>query len=319
MKLNTVFVYFNVVNGMVTGAEHQLDCAYVRSFLEKKGIKTAQYIAHRTTRISQFMMQIKDYSAELYVFFINEYNYYISSIVIHHLKENDKNVKIAVLGPVVKHLSQSSLRTKTIDYYIIGNPYEAIMQIVQGIQKDKIVNICYWLEDKFIINEQKRIEIFMDELGGIYSSGIVPYEEAGNIGLLTSRGCFGRCTFCSYVKNSFEKAHSIDFLLNELDYISTMTNNSPIGLSFFDDCFSLNTGRSIKICEEVSKRQYNMRFWCCTRADVLNTELIDKMALCNFRNIVIGMETASVDLLQNSGKVVNGESSAQGDAGGRFG
>lgn len=311
MNLDVVLVYINVVNGIVSGAEYQLDCAYVRSFLKKNGINTVQYINKNLSRVVQLVQELSEYTTENYIVYINEYNYFISNIIINQLKDKKKHIRISAFGPVVKYMSQNSFFEEKIDCYLTGSPYEAIFQIIKGEQYSNISNISYQFDHSIIHNIQREKEIYMDDLGGIYSSGIVPFEEAGNVGLLTSRGCYGNCVFCSYSKKNFEKAHSEEFIINELDYIDIMTNHSPVRLSFFDDCFSINAKRTTKLCDEINKRNYNMQFWACSRADLLNEELISKMAQCNFRNVVIGLETASISLLQNSGKIVYGENAEQ--------
>lgn len=304
MNIDAVFIYINVVNGVVSGAEYQLECAYVRSFLKKRGINSVQYVNKNLSRIVQLVQVLSEYICENYIIYINEYNYYISQIIINKLKDKKKYSKISVFGPMVNYMSREMVFNENIDCYITGSPYEAIFQIINGESYRNISNISFQNEHSIIHNLQCYKEENMDDLGGIYSSGIVPYEEAGNVGLLTSRGCYGKCVFCSYSKKFFGKAHSEEFIINELDYIDAMTNHSPIFLSFFDDCFSINTDRTMQLCREIEKRKYNMQFWACTRADLLNEELIKKMAQCNFKNIVIGFETASASLLEKSGKLV---------------
>lgn len=310
MKIDAVFVYINLVNGHISGAEYQLDCAYARSFLNKAGINTVQYINKNSSRYENIVNDLIGYCADNYIIYFNEYNYFVSHILVEKLKRKNKQSKVIAFGPIAEYMSRSLWTDMAVDCYIIGEPYYALKRVIKRDDLGKIPNIAYRQEEVIIRNEVTKEKIELDNLGTIYSSGIVPYEEAGNIGMITSQGCYGNCIFCSYPKGEINASHSVDYILNELDYIHFMTNGSLLYLSFFDDCFSLNTQRTIELCEAIAKKNYNMQFWCCTRADLLNEELLQKMKDSNFKNIVIGMETASLDLLSKSGKVPVGETAS---------
>lgn len=311
MEMDGIFVYINIVNGKISGAEYQLDCAYAMSYLKKKSIKTIQYINKNISTFNCIVNDLNEYNSNYYFFYINEYNYYISLELINSLKQKKKNINVIVFGPVSEFISRTMWESIHADYFIIENSFDAFEKILSDICVDDINGIAYRNVNELIFTKKSESDIVLDEISGIYSSGLIPYEEVTNIGMLTSKGCYGNCYFCSYHTSQRFCSHSIDYIINELDYLHFMTNASKLRISFFDDCFSLSSKRTNEICDALLNKKYNMDFWCCTRADLLNEELIKKMSICNFKNIVIGMETASADLLATVGKVKVGENAEE--------
>lgn len=304
MQTEGIFVYFNVVNGLYGGTDHQLECAYARGYLLKHGVKTAQYINRSHDSFCHLLQGLVDFETNVYVFYINEYNYYISSVAINRLKEVHSKTKIWVFGPVSKYLSEHFNNGSNIDCFLVGDPYKTLLKLFT--KSEDIGCLLDGSESgnpKVIIGES---ETPLNELCSIYSNGIVPYEEVGNVGIQTSRGCYGNCLFCSYKNGHSMELLSEEILLEELDYIEYMSNKSAYVIRFLDDCFSGSTERTIRICEQIKNRQYKKHYWCCTRADILNKEVLRKMSECGFRDIVIGLETASPIILQQSGKICNG-------------
>lgn len=304
-KCDVVFIYMNLINNCISGAEYQLECAYARCYIHKFGLKSMQYINKNTSKYKDIVNDLIMLDAVNYIFYINEYNYYITKLIINNLNIEKSNSIIYVMGPSAKFISQNLLNEISVDICIMASYPTTLAEIlVFKNPLNKIKNIAYKKNNNIITNEISYDDLSLDEIGLPYSDGMIPPEEVQNVGLITSTGCYGNCLFCSYnsLPNIF-KMHSIGNVIKELAYISEYISGKNVRINFFDDCFSINNERSLELCNEIVKEKLEFEFWCCTRSDLLSEKLLDKMAECNFKNIVIGLETASINVMEKLGKI----------------
>ena len=68
--------------------------------------------------------------------------------------------------------------------------------------------------------------------------------------------------------------------------------------------FSGDTERTVRLCDAIIEAALGFKFWCCTRVDVLDETVIDKLAQAGFENVVVGLESASERILSTLGKMV---------------
>ncbi|MCL6590264.1 MAG: B12-binding domain-containing radical SAM protein [Firmicutes bacterium] len=299
-----VFVFLNQVYGKISGADYQLDLAYLRTYLQKNGIPTMQYINNHLTSYESLLRSLLKYGAKSFLFYINEYNYYINRVLVNDLKKIDPHLVIYILGPVSKFIAEH-LDDIQADVVIKEYGANALLQLLSGSDGlNSIPNISYRQANLIHHNQMSRAEVSLDELGLPYSSGMIPPELSPYVGIRSSMGCYGNCSFCSY-KNAIEstfRPHSVESVIQELEYIEWYINGKNLTIHFLDDCFSLNQERTMTLCESILKKGLEFQFWCCTRADLLSREIIDLMSACNFKNIVIGLETASEKVFNTLGK-----------------
>ncbi|HEY9059127.1 MAG TPA: radical SAM protein [Pseudobacteroides sp.] len=308
---DSVFVYINVVNGYITGAEYQLDCAYIRSYLNKFDLKTMQYINKNIKRYSDIIRELSSISSRSYVFYINEYNFFINKLIINTLRKSNPNVTVYVFGASANYIANNLLDEVYIDMCLIDSVAYSLKDILLCNKEIwEISNIIYKADNKVYSTEKKYIDYSLDDLGLPYSSGVIPPEEIQNVGMVSSVGCYGECSFCSYVNSKMFRIHSINSIIQELKYISYFISGKNTKVSFFDDCFSVSKERTIELCSKIISAGLQFQFWCCTRSDLLTKDVIDAMAECNFKNIVIGLESASCNTLDKLGKLGKNQNAA---------
>lgn len=118
------------------------------------------------------------------------------------------------------------------------------------------------------------------------------------IGLVTSRGCFGKCEFCSKsVFGNKIRCHSAQYVVDLMDklFIDQDVND----FLFYDDLFVGNRPRLIQICEKLLKRNYSWS--CCSRVDTLDKDTLNLMKRAGCTMIEYGIESGSqkiLDLMQ---------------------
>ena len=94
--------------------------------------------------------------------------------------------------------------------------------------------------------------------------------------MITTRGCPGKCVFCSKsVYNNTLRSQSPGRIVDEIEYWKTKLPIKEI--PFFDDDFTMARKRTVLICDEMIKRNINLPWTCTTRVDFLSKELLVKI------------------------------------------
>ena len=155
--------------------------------------------------------------------------------------------------------------------------------------------------------------IALDRFPDPYLTGAIPFQRLSDIGTITSRGCSFPCTFCNFAAMSSRKVreHSISRVLEVLDAASNWAHMEMPGrclkVSINDDNFSIDAKRMRHLLQEIEGRHYwNLELWAGLRVDALVAADFALMARAGFREINIGLDTASERIVRSAKKIVVG-------------
>ncbi len=107
---------------------------------------------------------------------------------------------------------------------------------------------------------------------------------------LTSRGCPGRCLFCTSppMHGVKYRSHTGDRVLAE---VYTLARRYPgVTIAMIDDTFTLDRGRLERFCREVGRLVPTLTWSCYSRVDALDAETIALMAEAGCVGIQLGIE-----------------------------
>ncbi|PKL92006.1 MAG: hypothetical protein CVV21_04475 [Candidatus Goldiibacteriota bacterium HGW-Goldbacteria-1] len=118
----------------------------------------------------------------------------------------------------------------------------------------------------------------------------------------TTRGCPFNCTFCAYGKSRCRE-RNIESVIQEIKYLKS--NFSIKSFLFFDDTISIKGGRVEELSKRMVEEGLNSLEWvCCTRANLVTYEMLKAMKKAGMKEIAIGVETGSAEILKNIKKGV---------------
>ncbi|MBI4043505.1 MAG: radical SAM protein [Candidatus Diapherotrites archaeon] len=123
-----------------------------------------------------------------------------------------------------------------------------------------------------------------------YSESPIYYLNEPHTFLLSSRGCIHECTFCDYANKDPLRGRSAENVLAEL---RVMQRQGYKDFRIIDELFSYSKPRVKQICEGMAKEKMDFSWHCQTRADLLDDEMLDKMAGAGCFSIQMGVETGS--------------------------
>ncbi|MFZ5800395.1 MAG: B12-binding domain-containing radical SAM protein [Candidatus Omnitrophota bacterium] len=120
----------------------------------------------------------------------------------------------------------------------------------------------------------------------------------------TSRGCPFPCAYyCPYplVQGKAWRARSAENVVVEIgDIVDNLYINRIL---FRDATFTLDRTRTAQICALILQKGLRFEWWCESRVDCLDHELMGMMKEAGCRGINIGVETGCPELMQTQAKV----------------
>jgi anaerobic magnesium-protoporphyrin IX monomethyl ester cyclase len=120
--------------------------------------------------------------------------------------------------------------------------------------------------------------------------------------LITSRGCVFWCDFCSTVR-MFGRGYRWRSPKNVVDEMEMIHNKYGVNeFTFYDDAFTVNRDRALKICEELHTRKLELTWDCGTRVDMVDRELLKIMYDAGCIAVWLGVESGSEIILDAMNK-----------------
>lgn len=114
--------------------------------------------------------------------------------------------------------------------------------------------------------------------------------------IITSRGCPFQCDFCSrpIFGNTF-RSRTANNIVQEVEAVQKLGYQR---VWFADDCFTLNRGRLMKICEELNRRNIMIGWECLSRVDTVDLSVAEKMKNAGCARVFFGIESGNNRILK---------------------
>ena len=128
------------------------------------------------------------------------------------------------------------------------------------------------------------------------------YDDTGGSatpgGLLTSRGCPARCTFCANVVTGRGfRMHGIERVVADLEQWHAISGNTFF--PFWDDALTAKIPRLTALSEALENRlTFPLRFSAITRASIVTPELLRAMRRAGLVHINFGVESGDDEILR---------------------
>jgi radical SAM superfamily enzyme YgiQ (UPF0313 family) len=125
--------------------------------------------------------------------------------------------------------------------------------------------------------------------------------------IITTRGCSYRCSFCDVAAlwSNRSTFRSIDRTIGEMAELRQRWGVQAIGIA--DDTFVLNVRRVREFCSELIRGNYNFKWGCFGRINLMTPELIELMAAAGCQSIFYGIDSGSPRILERTVKRVNAD------------
>ena len=114
--------------------------------------------------------------------------------------------------------------------------------------------------------------------------------------IITSRGCPFQCDFCSrpIFGNTF-RSRTTNNIVQEVEAVQKLGYQR---VWFADDCFTLNRGRLMEICEELIRRNIMIGWECLSRVDTVDLSVAEEMKNAGCVRVFFGIESGNNGILK---------------------
>jgi radical SAM superfamily enzyme YgiQ (UPF0313 family) len=127
--------------------------------------------------------------------------------------------------------------------------------------------------------------------------------------LSTSRGCWGKCSFCCepFMSRGCLRCRSPENVMKEILEISKHHKGKSVNVMIADPEFMANPGRVGRICDLLQEHKLNMTFGALVRADSMarNPEVVRKMCEAGIASFEMGIESPITGDLKSTNKGLN--------------
>ncbi len=185
---------------------------------------------------------------------------------------------------------------------------ELLNKIENNLDISGVLGITYRKGSKLIRNEDRPFIENLDSLP-FPAHHLLPLEKLKHNGkilfpLVSSRGCVYWCDFCSTVR-MFGRGYRMRSAENVVDEMQFIHDKYGIDqVTFYDDAFSVDRERVLKICKELHDRKLDLIWDCGTRVDMVDRELMKTMRAAGCIAVWLGVESGSETMLKAMNKSI---------------
>jgi anaerobic magnesium-protoporphyrin IX monomethyl ester cyclase len=306
---------------IVSSVTPPLGLATLAAILEQEGVKTAiiDAFAMKYT-LDDIILQVESAIEEHEEHFIGltamtpEINDAID--IAHALSARFPKAHLILGGVHASIFHRSLVDEKVCDMVVRKEGERAIADIARGKPLESIPGLTWRAPGGEVIeNPESGDYVDLESLPfpayhklpmGRYHAALGVAKRSPSIGMITSRGCPGKCTFCySAMFGSKIRFVSAPRVLEHIRHLVTAYGIREI--SFYDDTFTANRKRVEELCTLIVSQKIDISWSCFARVDSVNAEILRTMKDAGCHHIMYGFETVDENILRAINKRVTTE------------
>lgn len=122
--------------------------------------------------------------------------------------------------------------------------------------------------------------------------------------IITSRGCPFHCVHCDKsVSKEQVRLRTPENIVSEIEDV--LSKYGPRPIFFVDDVFTLDKKRIYEFIELLQRKHINIDWWCLSRVDGVDEELVVKLKSAGCKRITFGIESGDEETLRKIKKKTN--------------
>ena len=236
-------------------------------------------------------------------------------------KDSSPQTSIVIGGHYPTNEWRDVLEKKVCNYVILGEAEEEFVWLLNNmgdpLLREKIFNNPYVVDIECIDNSNKKPAIIQDldalpmpawdllphheeyiakSLHSDRMGSAIAEKEFRSAGIMTSRGCPMRCTFCAAHKVHGRKTrvHSVDYMMQHIQYL--VDNYDINNLLIEDDMFNLFPKRTTEFCNVLRKKfgnRFTIEFPNGLALWTLNEEIVENLKSIGLKTATIAIESGN--------------------------
>ncbi len=303
-----------------------LGLLYIAAVLEKAGHKIQIFDADPEYQ-SSMMQEIKDFNPELIGISFLTVAYERAFNLSKDLKKEMPDATFCAGGVHTTVKPQDTLKEFDLDFIVVGEGEDTIVEVCEKLEKKEglaDVNGIMYRENGEVIVTANRDMIkdldsipfparhLIDMTPYLKPPGIIRgYAEKNQTTIVTSRGCPFKCIYCGShnVFGRRTRRRSVKNVVDEMEHL--IKDFGMKGIYYCDDTFTLSAKWVREYCDELKKRNLNIKWACQSRVDQTDRELMKMMKESGLVQLDFGVESGSERILKVLGKGGAGDRTSQ--------
>ena len=216
-------------------------------------------------------------------------------------------------------------RYPQFDFSVVGEGEVVFTEFLErirksGAEKDNLRGIqsLVWREGEMInVNTRRAFFKGLDEfpppafdlvpnLFNHYRLSVFGTKKFKSVGLVTSRGCTGKCTFCDLgVVGRGYRANTAEYLIQMMKDV--WKKYGVTDFLFYDDLFVGSRPRLKEICEIIIAEKLPFTWSCCARVDFIHVDMLKMMKDAGCWMIEYGIESGCQRIIDSMRKNITKE------------
>lgn len=229
------------------------------------------------------------------------------------VKKANPGTPVVFGGVQVSLFPDESLKTPEVDYVVVGEGELALLRLMDHLQgkvaaKD-VLGLCYKEgSGSAVVFRHNPPQPLIQDLDTLpyparHLFPIDRYHSAAQLRgrktlhMMSSRGCPYRCSYCTS-HMTFGKTHrwmGTDKVMGEMREL--IDRFKVDGIQFYDETFTMNRPRVMKLMDAIIESRLGIPWTCFTRVNLVDQELLDRMAEAGCYQIFYGIESGVQRLL----------------------
>ena len=216
--------------------------------------------------------------------------------ILKKIKTIDNKIKVFIIGPFA---------TNNADEYLLNRGI-----VVSGEPEFFFINENNFnaYEDGVLVESEKKISL--DELPFPSWDKIIPnlkvstlFGNEKTLPILATRGCPYSCfKYCVYPlqQGRTVRHRSPKNIVDEL--VHWKKNLNVRSFIFRDPVFSINKKHTIELCNEIIKRNLDIKFIIETHLRILDKNLVQDLKKAGLKGVKVGIESSNLEVLQDANR-----------------
>jgi radical SAM superfamily enzyme YgiQ (UPF0313 family) len=303
-----------------------LGLLYIAAVLEKAGHQVQVYDADPEYHDS-IVQEIKDFQPDLIGLSFLTVGYQRAFKLREKLKKELPDVMCCAGGvhPTVK--PHDTMKEFDLDFIVVGEGEHTIIEVCEKLQNNQslegVKGVMYRKNGDIVDNGRRELIKDLDSIPFparhlidmkpyLKPPGIIRgYATKNQTTIVTSRGCPFKCIYCGS-HNIFGRRTRRRSVKNVVDEIEHLHKTYGIkGVYYCDDTFTLSPKWVREYCEELKRRNLNIKWAGQSRVDQTDRELMKLMKESGLVQLDFGVESGSEKILKVLGKGGAGDRAEQ--------
>lgn len=214
-------------------------------------------------------------------------------------------------------------RISDIDYVVCGEGEDTTVALLDrlcaGEEPGEVCGLCYRKGEDIVQTRPAKRVTPLDSLPrpAYHLLDMKQYSlkmdflDRRAISLLTSRGCYAKCSFCSASSmfGHHVTTHSAARMLDEVEFL--FSSYGYEGLKIFDSTFTMKKDHVYEFCDEITERRLNFPWECEIRIGSVDRKLLERMRDAGCYYVNFGVESGSQRVLDLMRKAIRIEQAVE--------